>query len=404
MSVLNSKLEDISLASPSNPDTSLLSEMSSGETEKSTVTTTMTTTTTGDDATIIIKDMEDEEVEIPKEEIPVAPKAASFEQTPDPDPEPPAVELPTKLSNGSIKHEIAHEIIVEEQDVYQIVEAIRKNTNLSHDVACVALRVVISEMEALLPPSVLQYLEPIAAHLTVPLSVPDNLLGQTYDALRLRSVFSDLADCKNDSEQRTWMLYEDETEIKHFLQELVRILTDADPKICCYEMSCDQYQSIINLVLYYQMETRWEIKKLLLKAFEAMCHLDVTAVDILSSSVLPLELVQEMSSNSENNEKLKDLADILTIIFCTGRKMPINHSEHVQADFVLFVLNIIENPPESDQCEQLPDIMINFLLAYNLQFTSFAENTILDALQSLKTSKTFTEKLLLLINREGLFF
>lgn len=56
-------------------------------------------------------------------------------------------------------------------------------------------------------------------------------------------------------------------------------------------MSCDQYQMFINLVQYYQMETRWSIKKLLLKTFTAACHLDYIIVDILLTSVLPLEIV-----------------------------------------------------------------------------------------------------------------
>ena len=56
-------------------------------------------------------------------------------------------------------------------------------------------------------------------------------------------------------------------------------------------MSCDQYQMLINLVQYYQMETRWPIKRLLLKTFTAACHLDHIIVDILLTSVLPLEIV-----------------------------------------------------------------------------------------------------------------
>lgn len=56
-------------------------------------------------------------------------------------------------------------------------------------------------------------------------------------------------------------------------------------------MSCDQYQMFINLVQYYQMESRWSIKRLLLKTFTAACHLDHIIVDILLTSVLPLEIV-----------------------------------------------------------------------------------------------------------------
>lgn len=388
MNVLASKLEDISLTSPSNPDTSLLSEISSG----GTTTTTITITSTTDDATIITKDFEDDE----EEEMPPAPELKEEKS------EESASDKP--VANGACKNvEKLHEVIVEEQDVYQIVEAIRKTTNLSHELSQLALRVVISEMEALLPDSG-KFLDPIAVHLSIPLTVPDNLLGDTHDAQRLRSLFSELADAKNDSEQRSWMLYEDEVDITNYLTELIRILVDADTKICRYEMSCDAYNAVNNLVLYYQMESRWNIRKLLLRAFKAMCLLDLTCVDILISSVLPLELVQDMLSNPDNLEKLSELSVMLIMIFSAGHKMPTANFEHMSRDFVLFMLNLIENPLEDDATEFLSDVMINLLLAFNLQFDNFSENTILEAMQTVKASKSFTEKILLLINREGDFF
>lgn len=79
----------------------------------------------------------------------------------------------------------------------------------------------------------------------------------------------------------------------YFLLVSVSLQNNADENISCYEMSCDQYQMFINLVQYYQMETRWSIKKLLLKTFTAACHLDHIIVDILLTSLLPLEIVSE---------------------------------------------------------------------------------------------------------------
>jgi hypothetical protein len=383
MNILTSKLEDISIASPSNPDISLLSEISSS----ATTTTTITVTSATDDATIITKDFEDEEVLPPKEIIEEKPKPIIKQETP----------LP---SNPPKQEKKQVDVIVEEQDVYQIVESIRKSTNLSHELSQIALRVVIDEIGALVPDSV-NYLEPIAVHLAAPLTVPDNLLGDTHDAQRLRNLFQELADAKNDSEQRSWMLYEDEADITNYLTELIRILVDADAKICKYEMSCDAYNSINNLVQYYQMEARWNIRKLLLRTFKAMCLLDITCVEILANSVMPLELAQDMLNNPENYEKLSELSVMLIMIFSAGHKMPTQNFDHMKSDFVLFMLNLVECPLEDDATEFLSDVMINLLLAFNLQFDSVEENTILDAMQQVKTSKSFTEKILLLINREG---
>lgn len=110
------------------------------------------------------------------------------------------------------------------ETVYQMVDAVRQNTNLSHELSCVALRTILSEMEMVLPRKASPYLEAIAVHLGSSLLAPDNLLGETHDARRLRAIFADLADCKNDSEQRTWMLYEDEDDIVQYIQELTGIL------------------------------------------------------------------------------------------------------------------------------------------------------------------------------------
>lgn len=390
MSVLT-KLEDISLTSPSNPDTSLLSlsEISSG----GTTTTTITITST-DDATIITKDFDDEEAS----PIPATSEVRENEQEMKKEESNKEALMP----NGSCKNIEKHDaIIIEEQDVYQIVESIRKSTNLSHEYSQLALRVVISEMEALIPET-RKFFDPVAIHLSNLLTVPDNLLGETHDSQRLRNLFSELADAKNDSQQRSWMLHEDEADISNYLTELIRILVDADPKICRYEMSCDAYNSVNNLVLYYQMESRWNIRKLLLKAFKAMCLLDVTCVELLINSVLPLELVQDMLICSDNLEKLSELSVMLIMIFSAGHKMPIGHFDLMRHDFVNFMLNLIENPLEDDQTEFLSDVMINLLLAFNLQFDNFMENTILETMQQVKTSKSFTEKILLLINREGM--
>lgn len=164
-------------------------------------------------------------------------------------------------------------------------------------------------------------------------------------------------------------------------------------------MSCDHYQSIINLVQYYQMETRWSIRKLLLQSFKAMCHLDHVAVDILLGSVLPAELVLDMYSNSANVERLKELANMLTMIFSLGLKMPVTHEEQLDVAFVKFILGIIEAPPTTDLNEILPEVMITLLLSYNIQFDS-EENCVTDALKTVTMAKMLTEKLLMLINRE----
>ncbi|KRF80631.1 NCK-interacting protein with SH3 domain isoform X3 [Drosophila virilis] len=285
---------------------------------------------------------------------------------------------------------------VESSDVYQIVDALRRNTNLSFDLSCEALRVVLTSLEQLYNGAINPYLEAVAVHVTGKVATPKELLGITHDSKRLQYLFAQLADCKNDTEQRTWMLYEDEEDIIQFLEELVEILNNADENISCYEMSCDQYQMFINLVQYYQMETRWSIKKLLLKTFTAACHLDHIIVDILLTSVLPLEIVEDMKTHFANLDRFKQLVKMLTIIFSLGQPMPVNHQDYLGVHFASFLLEIVEgNNPEL-----LVDMVIALILAFNQQFGEHTVNVIIEAMQNLPTAKVFTEKLLLLLNRE----
>ncbi|XP_062136544.1 NCK-interacting protein with SH3 domain-like [Drosophila sulfurigaster albostrigata] len=81
----------------------------------------------------------------------------------------------------------------------------------------------------------------------------------------------------------------------------------------------------INLVQYYQMDRRWSIKRLLLQTFTAACHLDHIIVDILLTSLLPLEIVKDMKAHFADLDLFKQLVKMLTIIFLLGQLMPVNH-------------------------------------------------------------------------------
>lgn len=75
--------------------------------------------------------------------------------------------------------------------------------------------------------------------------------------------------------------------------------------------------------------------------------------------------------------------------------------EQLGVEFAEFLLELIENPPETDVDEQIPDLFLTLLLAYNLQFENIEDNILLNALEKRDVAKTFCEKVLLLLNREG---
>lgn len=69
-------------------------------------------------------------------------------------------------------------------------------------------------------------------------------------------------------------------------------------------------------------------------------------------------------------------------------------------DFIEFLFELIENPPDTDLDDQIPDLFVNLILSYNLQFMA-SENIVLNALKGRSNAKVFTEKILFLLNREG---
>lgn len=94
-------------------------------------------------------------------------------------------------------------------------------------------------------------------------------------------IFADLARRKDDAQQRSWALYEDEDVIRCYLEELLHILvwaaepalplpfcshmlsshcmtlsslqTDADPEVCKKMCKRSDFESVLALVAYYQM-------------------------------------------------------------------------------------------------------------------------------------------------------
>lgn len=307
-----------------------------------------------------------------------------------------------KKSDGNVQELSGSSPVISSQVVYDLVENVRINTQLSHEMSRVAVATVIQGLHELLPASVFPYLSTILSHTQENLAVDDVQIEQTHDASRLKIIFHELTFCKEDSQQRSWMLHEDEDTIKDYISELISILSNADVSICKHVISADHYHVITTLIQYYQMEIRWSIRQLLLQAFGCMCGLDKTILNIMLNSVLPGELARDMMANPTNIQKLNYSSLLLTMMFSMGEQMPITHLEFLGVHFLRFILNNIENPPRDDIEEEIQDLFLNLVISFNLQFKTNEphDNVVLRALSERDVAKIFTEKILLLFNRE----
>ncbi|KAK9711317.1 SPIN90/Ldb17, leucine-rich domain [Popillia japonica] len=290
--------------------------------------------------------------------------------------------------------------VITHHSVYELIENVRINTQLSHEMSRIALVTVVQGLHELLPASVFPYLSTILSYSQESLKIDDVQIEQTHDASRLKIIFNELTSCKEDSQQRSWMLHEDESVIKEYLRELIQILTNADASISKHVVSSQQYHVITTLIQYYQMETRWSIRQLLLQAFGVLCSFDKTIVSIMLNSILPGELARDMMASPRNVAKLNYSSLLLTMIMSMGEPVPITHYEYLGVPFVTFVLDNIECPPDTDADDQIPELFTNLIIAYNLQFQICNENIILKALSERSMAKALIERLLLLLNRE----
>ncbi|XP_073980111.1 NCK-interacting protein with SH3 domain isoform X2 [Rhodnius prolixus] len=283
------------------------------------------------------------------------------------------------------------------QNAYMLVQQVRNLTGLSQEKSRIAVGVVAEGLIDILSASVHPSLELFLELLHKDITPSEEILDGTLDARNLRRILSHLTAMKEDAQQRSWHLWDDEATIKQNISELSSILSDADPMICRRVLMTANYEDVNMLVAYYQMEERNAIRQLLIQTFAIMCSLDEIIISILLNSVLPMELAREMQSNISKPQCLSKPAMLLSMIFSLGEAMPITHLDHLGIDFIKNILLVIE----AENSTEISDLLLTLLLSYNLQFKPKAvANITVQAVMEAPSVKTFTEKVLLLINRE----
>ncbi|NXR49279.1 SPN90 protein, partial [Hippolais icterina] len=282
----------------------------------------------------------------------------------------------------------------------ELIELVRRNTHLSYELSRVAIGIVIGHIQTSIPATssiMEQILISVVESKNLSAGLPSGQI--CHDEQRLEVIFADLARHKDDAQQRSWALYEDENVICCYLEELLHILTDADPEVCKKMCKKNEFESVLSLVAYYQMEHRVPLRLLLLKCFGAMCNLDAAVISTLVNSVLPMELARDMQTHTQDHQKMCYSALVLAMMFSMGEPLPYHHYEHLNSQFVQFLLDVIEDGLPSDTTDQLPDLFVNVLLAFNLHIPVPEHSVIMTTISKHSNVKTFTEKLLLLLNR-----
>ncbi|XP_050680775.1 NCK-interacting protein with SH3 domain isoform X1 [Leptidea sinapis] len=285
--------------------------------------------------------------------------------------------------------------------IYEIVQAVRRETQLSHDMSRVAVETVLISLKEFLPGGAARsIIDALLREANSNITCPKNAINAAPDALRMMTALNSLSKAANDAQQRGWALHDDAHDIQTQLLELISVMSNADVNISQHVLSSHKYVYVSTLVKFYQMETRWPLRQLLLQAFGVMCGLERTALATLALSPLPPEIARDMRDNPRAVSRLSHSALLLSMVLSMGDKLPITYFEILGVEFAIFLLELIESPPETDLDEQIPDLFLTLLLAYNLQFDNPIDNMLLSALEKMDNAKTFCEKILLLLNRE----
>ncbi|CAI6365726.1 unnamed protein product [Macrosiphum euphorbiae] len=290
-------------------------------------------------------------------------------------------------------------------DIYEVVQQVRNHTGLSYNFSQIAVSVVIQYLSDLVDESAKSSLNSVREIIdTFPptsATLPVECLENTKDGKCMQQLLEYLTAAKEDSQQRSWQIFDDHVQIEECLIELTSILKNADPMVINHVLKIDQYTSINNLLEYYQMELRWVIQKHLLNIFSELCKLNFVVVDIIINSILPMELARDMQNNKEDLNKQVILSEFLTLILSVGETLPISCFEYMNVDFVTKILSDIEdNELKSPDDEKKTECMINLLLSYNLQFPKIESNITLKGLAQRDNAKVLTENLLILLNTE----
>ncbi|XP_074646748.1 NCK-interacting protein with SH3 domain-like isoform X2 [Tubulanus polymorphus] len=277
-----------------------------------------------------------------------------------------------------------------------LVELLRKETNVGYSKCQHTISILLTEIRNEIPtigPVIDEILESAQS------KMDDTSVENSHDAKRLSVIFSEMAACKDDSQQRSWALYEDEEIILEYLEELFSILSKANASVSRHLIRRENYECVDTLVLYYQMETRSTIRNVLLNVFAALCGLDVLVIDILLNSILPLELARDIQTDTSDLQKFCYSCVVLTVIFSTGQELPIQHYDFLNSAFIVFLLSYMENPPWSGVDEDIVDAVLPMILSYNLHFYQPSDNIVMQVLAEHGAPNELTGKVISLANR-----
>ncbi|GIX85499.1 NCK-interacting protein with SH3 domain [Caerostris extrusa] len=307
---------------------------------------------------------------------------------------PTAVDSPQEISNSVVNSINSAKVIVS-----PLVENVRHKTKISHENSKAAVAIILDTFLDAIPRLDILWLQ-LKNNLKQSETIEENTKEVIYseDQTKLLDIFKQLWYCKNDEQQRSWPVHEDEDHIGGLLVEMNNIFLDANPRITREVVRHDEYEMVNLLVTYYQMEPRRTLRIKMLHIFLTICELDVIVVTQLLNSVLPMELARDIQDNFEA-KKFSIQHYYYQLYLVQVKKPPTGTYDFLNKKFLHFLFEKLENVVK-DGDEDVGQNLLNIILAFNLHFESAQENIVLETLKEKQSAQYLTEKLIFLLNRE----
>ena len=142
-----------------------------------------------------------------------------------------------------------------------LLEKIRFTTNCNYNVCKLTLKSVLNCLKLNLP-QMHDDLNLILRQInTCDENISLEFIKKSIDYLELKSLFNKLWFCKNDDQQRSWPIQEDEEMIKYILNSLASILKNANPKTSKIILCDNKCENINLLITYFQVNYKYKIYK-----------------------------------------------------------------------------------------------------------------------------------------------
>ncbi|GFS44649.1 NCK-interacting protein with SH3 domain [Nephila pilipes] len=257
-----------------------------------------------------------------------------------------------------------------------LVENVRHKTKISHENSKAAVGIILDTFLDAIPHLDILWLQ-MKKNLTESEAIEEvaKEVIHSEDQRKLLDIFKQLWYCKNDEQQRSWPVHEDEDLISGLLVEMNNIFIDANPRVTREVVRHDEYEMVNLLVTYYQMVNNF-----------------FQTVSLFSNCI-------NLILGAKDSEKVFHSTFLLAVIFSTGEKPPTGTYDFINKKFLHFLFEKMEDVVK-DGDEDVGQNLLSIILAFNLHFEHPQENIVLETLKEKQSAQYLTERLIFLLNRE----